>query len=71
LSYPQPVLGSSQRKVLQALKDAGENQYVSIDAERALEKLWKKGWVRWQSGEKTNSRVWSITKAGLEALERT
>ena len=67
MKHPEPALGSSQIKLLKALKSAN-GSYISLDDERALEKLWKKGYVRWQAGSK--GKEWSITKPGLEALER-
>jgi hypothetical protein len=69
VKYPEPALGSAQLKILRDLKDANGN-YIETGDERAVEKLWKKGYVRWQAGANPKVRMWSITKAGLEALER-
>lgn len=69
MKYPEPALGSAQLKILKDLKAANGN-YVETGDERAIEKLWKKGYVRWQAGPDPKVRVWAITKAGLEALEK-
>lgn len=66
MKYPEPALGSSQIKILKTLQAAGD--FVVMETDRALEKLWKKGYIRWQSVGK--DKAWAITKDGLEVLER-
>jgi hypothetical protein len=67
VKHPEPPLGSSQIKTLQTLKAAMPN-FVAMETDRALEKLWKKGYVRWQVAGK--DKEWTISKQGLDALER-
>lgn len=69
MKYPEPALGSAQRKLLQTLRDANGAFIEVKDNDRAMEKLWKKGYVRWQSGAK-GVRAWAISKTGIEALDR-
>lgn len=69
MKHPEPALGSSQIKVLKALKAAMPN-YVSLKDERAIDKLWKKGYVRWQSMKAAQTKEWAISDSGLKALER-
>lgn len=68
MKYPEPALGSAQIKILKDLKAA--NGYIETGDERAIEKLWKKGYVRWQAGANPKVRLWAITQAGLDALEK-
>ncbi len=67
MKYPEPDLGSAQIKLLKTLK-AAKGSFIPLDDERALEKLWKKGYVRWQAAA-PGIKEWQITKTGLEALE--
>lgn len=63
-------MGSSQVKILKELREAGRDVFVTMEDERALDKLYKKGYVRWQAGEKQGQKAWAITDTGRDALEK-
>lgn len=67
MQHPETALGSSQIKILKTLS-AAKDSYIALETDRAMEKLWKKGFVRWQAVGK--AKEWQITKQGCEALER-
>jgi DNA-binding PadR family transcriptional regulator len=66
--HPEPNLGSSQIRILKDLKklwpEHGEVREKHL--ERALDKLYNKGYVKFQTVNA--KKVWAITKQGIEAL---
>lgn len=67
--HPEPNLGSSQRKILKDLKQLG-SEFGEVPQEhlvRALDKLYNKGYVRFQTVGK--KKLWAITQQGVTALD--
>lgn len=74
MKHPEPAIGSSQLLLLKRLIAAGSGNFMSIQEkhlQRGLDRLYSKGYVRWQASPKDNkTKQWAITEAGQDAVYR-